>query len=465
MSNIDYPFISCKCITYGRVSTLEESIYSFINQKYPGRKELIIINDYPLQKLEFDHPEVKIFNLDYTFSTIGEKENFAIEQCSADIIAVWDDDDLALPNHLCNIAKYFKEDSVLLQWNRGVLFNNPDVAAITGLGNSGIVYSKNAWKEVGGHPLENAGYDMTFIIKLKNTFPSKTIAASPPDDEVSWIYYWGGRSYHMSGLGADNGDDKPNVIVRHSDYIESQRQLGNIPTGIIKLEPKWEFDYTKKVRDYIKKILIISADSRNSNVLEIPKQKGFAVADYIYINDNNFPSRKNSLHPRLKGKIPKMLAWELYPNYDYYIWIDGCFTFTKEDSAKWFVDQLDGHDAAFFQHPHRTTLESELDLVTSGLEGGNSYLIERYEGENIKEQVNSYLKDKNYNSNVLIAAGAFIYSSKIIENKEYNIMKEWFYHNCIWSVQDQLSLPYLLYKFNINYKIINENIFECLYAK
>jgi glycosyltransferase involved in cell wall biosynthesis len=239
MSNIDYPFISCKCITYGRVNTLEESIYSFINQEYPGRKELIIINDYPLQKLEFDHPEVKIINLDYTFPTIGEKENFAIEQCSANIIAVWDDDDLALPNHLCNVAKYFKEDSVLLQWNRGVLYNNPDVAAITGLGNSGIVYSKKAWEEVGGHPLENAGYDMTFVIKLKNTFPNKTIAANPPYDKVSWIYYWGGRSYHMSGQGADQENGRPNIIIRHSDYIESQRQLGNIPTGIIKLEPKW----------------------------------------------------------------------------------------------------------------------------------------------------------------------------------------------------------------------------------
>ena len=246
-----YPFISCKCITYGRVHTLEESIYSFINQEYPGKKELVIINDYPLQKLEFNHPEVKIFNLDYTFSTIGEKENFAIEQCSADIIAVWDDDDLALPNHLCNIAKYFKEDSVLLQWNKGVLFNRPNVAAITGLGNSGIVYSKEAWKEIGGHPLENAGYDMTFVIKIKNTFPSKWISASPPDNEVSWIYYWGDRSYHMSGRGPDNGDDKPNVIIRHSEYIESQRQLGNIPTGDIKLDPKWEFNYIKKVKDFI----------------------------------------------------------------------------------------------------------------------------------------------------------------------------------------------------------------------
>lgn len=252
MSGLNYPFISCKCITYGRVSTLEESIYSFLKQDYPGKKELVIVNDYPLQKLEFDHPEVRIINLDYTFPTIGDKENFAVGQCEGGLIAVWDDDDIALPNHLVNIAKWFKEDTVLLHWNRGVLFNNPDVAAITGLGNSGIVYSKQAWKEVGGHPVENAGYDMTFVFRLKNAFPNNWVAASPPDDEVSWIYYWGNRSYHMSGLGADNGSDKPNVIIRHSEYIESQRLLGNIPTGTVKLEPKWEYNYTEKVKSFCK---------------------------------------------------------------------------------------------------------------------------------------------------------------------------------------------------------------------
>jgi glycosyltransferase involved in cell wall biosynthesis len=252
MINQEYPFISCKCITYGRVSTLEESIQSFLNQDYLGKKELIIVNDYPLQTLEFDHPEVKVVNLPFTFSSIGEKENFAVNLCNSNIIAVWDDDDLALSNHLTNIAKYFINDTVLLHWNRGVLFNNPNVEAITGLGNSGIVYSKKAWKEIGGHPLENAGYDMSFVVNLTSKYPGKAISASPSDEEVSWIYYWGGRSYHMSGQGADTGGDKPNIIIRHSNYIESERRLGKIPTGVVKLNPRWEFDYHKKVKDFIK---------------------------------------------------------------------------------------------------------------------------------------------------------------------------------------------------------------------
>ena len=72
--------ISFKTTTYGRVSFLEECLQSFLQQEYSGDSEMVIINDYPLQKLIFDHPKVRIFNLDETFGIIGEQENFADEQ-------------------------------------------------------------------------------------------------------------------------------------------------------------------------------------------------------------------------------------------------------------------------------------------------------------------------------------------------------------------------------------------------
>ena len=110
--------LSCKMITYGRVEYLEESLQSFLNQDYDGEKELVIINDYPEQKLIFDHPDVRIFNLDYTFPTIGDKENFAVSQCKGDTIIVWDDDDLALPNHLKNIGL---DNQPFIHHNRGCI--------------------------------------------------------------------------------------------------------------------------------------------------------------------------------------------------------------------------------------------------------------------------------------------------------------------------------------------------------
>lgn len=246
------PSISCKCITYGRVDFLEESIYSFLQQDYQGEKELVIVNDYPLQKLVFDHPEVRIYNLDTTFSTIGEKENFILEKCRFDVIAVWDDDDVAMPNHLNNIAKYFVPGSNLLHWQTGVLFNGENIEAITSLGNSGIVYSRDAWEAVGRHPLENAGYDMSLVVKMHNLGRDKVVLAAPPNDEVSWFYMWGGRGYHMSGLGTDD-DTRPNAIQRHSAYVERQRQLGKVPTGEVKLLPNWSRNYKQILKTFIEK--------------------------------------------------------------------------------------------------------------------------------------------------------------------------------------------------------------------
>ncbi len=250
---MNLPFISCKCITYGRVNFLEESIYSFLNQNYKGRKELVIVNDYPEQILEFNHPEVKIINLNETFKTIGEKENFAVSKCSGDLIAVWDDDDIALSNHLENISKYFTNNDSLLHWQKGVFYNEPNITSITSLGNSGIVYSKKIWEEIGGHPLENAGYDVTFVNNImRKTNNLGIVKASPPDNEVSWFYMWGGRGYHMSGMGTDT-PNRENVVERNKKHIDYMKNKGKIPVGEILLEPKWNRDYQKLLNEFLNK--------------------------------------------------------------------------------------------------------------------------------------------------------------------------------------------------------------------
>ena len=245
---MEHPLISCKMITYGRVDTLEESLHSFLQQDYPGPKELIIVNDYPLQTLVFDHPEVKIYNVSHTFTTIGAKENFATELCSGDIICQWDDDDVALPNHLSNVAEQFTDDVNILHWETGVLCHITGIEKVTWIGNSGIVFRKSAWEAIGGHPLENAGYDMTFIERLHKYGGRKF--AKMPDDEASWFYMWGGRGYHMSGQGHDK-PGKPNAIQRHSLHIENLRNQGKIPTGDVVLNPHWDKDYKQMLKDYI----------------------------------------------------------------------------------------------------------------------------------------------------------------------------------------------------------------------
>jgi hypothetical protein len=210
------------------------------------------VNDYPQQKLIFDHPQVTIYNLDETFTTIGEKENYAIERCSEDLIAVWDDDDVALSNHLSNIAKHWKEDTNIIHWETGVFYNEPSITAIKGIGNSGIVYSKKVWEQIGRSPIENAGGDMTLVNKIHALGRQHVVDVKMPDSEASWFYMWGGRGYHQSGQGTDV-PGKPNIIQRHSDHIESLRKAGKIPTGDVHLNPHWNKDYAQMLKDYVSK--------------------------------------------------------------------------------------------------------------------------------------------------------------------------------------------------------------------
>ena len=183
------------------------------------------------------------------------------------------------------------------------------------------------------------------------------------------------------------------------------------------------------------------------------------------IDDQIESPRQKTMLPRLRGKIPKMIVWEDHPDYDYYIWMDAGFSISDESDIEKMVDQcLNDVDICLFRHSSRHSVKQELDFVVSLMHTGNQYLLDRYEGERMIEQVQSYSKDATWIDNVLFECGTFIYSKNIVANKEHNVMKEWFYHNCIWSVQDQLSLPYLLHKFNTRYKLLEGNVYSNNYT-
>ncbi len=247
--------ISFKITTYGRVSTLEETLFSFLNQTDLEDAECVIVNDYCMQTLVFDHPKVRIINLEEQFPTIGEKENFAVEQCKGDIIAVTDDDDIYLKNHISNIKKYFVPGTNILHW-KGCFYNEPEISSIVGIGNSGMVYSKKAWWDIGKHPVMNAGGDSVFSVNVHRL--GGVVNAEPADAEVSAFYRWSVRGsdnngiYHQSGQGTDT-PDRQSIIQRHGAHIEQLRREKKIPTGIINLKPNWKYDYQKMLDDYLNK--------------------------------------------------------------------------------------------------------------------------------------------------------------------------------------------------------------------
>lgn len=184
--------------------------------------------------------------------------------------------------------------------------------------------------------------------------------------------------------------------------------------------------------------------------------------DRYYFTEANFPLRPNAMHPRLQAKIPKMFGWKILPGYDYYIWLDAAFSLSHEGSVMWLVGQCRKADLAIFRHPERNSIQEELEYVEAKMSEGLEYLINRYAGEPMREQVQTYLQDKRFVDNGLFAGGAFIYRDNPLARQ---LLSDWFSHCCLHSVQDQLSLPYLVQLTGCRVRRFNENELNNPYVK
>ena len=208
--------------------------------------------------------------------------------------------------------------------------------------------------------------------------------------------------------------------------------------------------------DAMKKIKLISAafgPNQKELVLNTPLSHKDYTCDIALYNNSNTHSRENSLHPRLKGKIPKMLEWIDSPGYDYYIWVDSAFNIFDGflDKIMEFAEQ--DYDLFLFEHTRRNSIQAELIHLKNKITTGTPYLSDRYGGERMTDQVNLYLSDKGFTDNHLFFGGCLMYTSRLVQNRNYNLMTDWFLHNTIYSIMDQLSLPYLLHKHQTRYKI------------
>jgi hypothetical protein len=217
----------------------------------------------------------------------------------------------------------------------------------------------------------------------------------------------------------------------------------------------------------MKKVHIVTADFGNSTALGIidmvPQNTEHIISTIAYTDTNFGHSRELALHPRLKGKIPKMLEW-MKVDADFYIWMDSSFKITSPLFVNEMINAIGDYDICLHKHDNRNSILEEGQYVYSNIINNHPYLIERYKGEPIVDQVNSYIVDSSFKDLNLFSLGFFIFNKRIIENKNYNVMTDWFFHNCYWTVQDQLSFPYLLHKHNINYTTFEYDVYNNPYA-
>lgn len=256
------PLVSCICPTYGRCPSyqhlLEETIASFLAQDYPAdRRELVILNDCPKQRLTFS-PEItsRLGNVTIhqghypRFVSLGEKYNAAIALSKGQVILPFEDDDISLPNRISQAVKaldhprwglldYFNPQRTWYLDSRGLHSGHTH-----GVCHNASAFSRSAWKAVGGYPAVSGAQDAIMDERLK----CKATALPLTDDPATWsyIYRWSVSPCHLSGK---------------APHDEFYKEVGEWPVeeGTFELVPRFREDYYGMVREYLASLKGVAA--------------------------------------------------------------------------------------------------------------------------------------------------------------------------------------------------------------
>ena len=173
-----------------------------------------------------------------------------------------------------------------------------------------------------------------------------------------------------------------------------------------------------------------------------------------YYTDENTPSRHNTMTPRLKAKIPKMLEWQ-FNDADWYVWMDSSVRLNNKivDLPTTILELAGDNPLCLFKHTAGTSIREEAQRVLKSIENNHEYLVKRYGGEPIREQLIHYYGDPSFKDSNLFATTFFAYNRKAIP-----MMREWFEQNILWSTQCQISFPYVLQKSGLSYSLFQGTV-------
>jgi len=238
--------ISCLCPTFNRYPRLgfllEEAVECFLRQNYAGEKELLILNDTRGQRLVFEHPQVRVFNLDERLPDLSAKIQWMIDRAAGNIFCRWDDDDLHLPWRLSTShARLEALGSDAVEWrpenfwfaNGGNPWKEDHYP-----GNSHVmaIWRRAALDLWGGkYPAGySGGEDLTFnrLLAEHGQRPRGDLVSTR---DMFYVYRWGTGSPHLSGIS--DGSARPHQA--HWDALGRQP----IEPGTFTIRPHWRRDY------------------------------------------------------------------------------------------------------------------------------------------------------------------------------------------------------------------------------
>jgi hypothetical protein len=200
----------------------------------------------------------------------------------------------------------------------------------------------------------------------------------------------------------------------------------------------------------MKTVLISAIYGGHDSVKPLPANHGFD--DAVMITDDpdlEAPGWRvmvepaGSMRPRMAAKLPKFQPFN-FVDADVAVWLDGSFLIRSDNFRIFCEESLGDHDFTVWSHPDLATRDC---LYLEALECQN---WPKYREDPIPDQTAFYRSQGMPEHFGLWACGTIVWRNSD-QAKQFG--SRWLMENIRWSIQDQISFPFLIWKHEPNFGV------------
>ena len=163
----------------------------------------------------------------------------------------------------------------------------------------------------------------------------------------------------------------------------------------------------------------------------------------------------SNLSPRLAAKRAKMMPFD-FVKAEFAVWIDAAFEIVGDGFKEFCEKAIEGKDIVVWDHPDRHMRPDAF------AEAAYSRTMGKYANEDLEGQVAHYLSDGLLAGSGLWACGTIVWRNR---EKAREFGRRWYEENLYWTIQDQISFPYLVWKLQPNFGVFPAHEYENPYLK
>ncbi len=242
--------ISILIATYARSGLVVEAIESFARQTWTDDKELVILNDCQEQQLSCNVPGVRIINHPSVIEHYHAKRNKLLEEARFPWLALWDDDDVYMPEFLVSVYQKLQAGDKATRTSRIMRARGAPGKELTSILHGDqyhtAIINTDEFRAVGGFPAtETTDSDMVKQLVRYRFFHGRHHHI-PDTIRPQMVYRVSDERTQMEGNGNGSRINGKEFRRRQNEQVRG----GFEPSGAVELIPSWSCDWSAFVTSH-----------------------------------------------------------------------------------------------------------------------------------------------------------------------------------------------------------------------